>query len=524
MNELSPKVRRALISVSDKLGLADFAHGLEKLGIKIYSTGGTARHLEENGLEVLSVAELTDFPEMMDGRVKTLHPRVFGGILCRHDRNQDLESLQSAGGVPFELIVVNLYPFEATVEREETTWDEAIEQIDIGGPSLIRAAAKNHTFSTIVTRSEQYSQVLDQLVQNGSTTPKLRRQLAEEAFVRTATYDAAIVRYFQSQSEESDFPQNITITLQKKSTLRYGENPHQPAALYANPSVRSASLLSARQLNGKELSYNNLLDLDAALLAARSFSEPAAIVIKHTNPCGAAVAAELDDAMRCALDGDPVSAFGSIIGLNRTLDAATAEILCEPGRFIEAIVAPDYEAAAIDLLTTKPKWKNNVRLMQVEHLCETSSQIALRQLEGGFLAQAADTRSDPASQFDCVTDGVPPESLNEELDFAWEIVRHLKSNAIAVCRNQSLCGAGAGQMSRVDAVEIALKKAGDRAQGSVLSSDAFFPFPDSIVRAAKAGVVGVIQPGGSRKDEDVIAACNELGVAMWFTHHRHFRH
>ena len=524
MSEFSPTVRRALISVSDKLGLTGFARGLTNLGIEIYSTGGTAKHLIQSGIEVRSIAEYTDFPEMMGGRVKTLHPRVFGGILCRHDVPEDMHSLESAGGLPFELVVVNLYPFEATVARPETTWEEAIEQIDIGGPSLIRAAAKNHLFTTIVTRPEQYSAVLEELMQEGSTTHELRHKLAGEAFARTAKYDLAIVDYFNRFDEEPQFPQTLTLTLHRKSQLRYGENPHQRAALYSDPTVRTASLLSARQLNGKELSYNNLLDLDAALLAARSFAEPAAVVLKHTNPCGAAVDQNLSVAMRRALEGDPVSAFGSIVGLNRTLDLATAEVLCEPGRFIEAIVAPDYEASAVGLLTTRPKWKNNVRLMQVGRLTDPPSRRILKQLEGGFLVQSADVDSDPISIFERVTEAAPEVPLDDELLFAWEIVRHLKSNAIAVCRDRALCGAGAGQMSRVDAVDLALEKAGDAAAGSVLASDAFFPFPDSIERAAEAGIVGIVQPGGSRKDAEVIEACNRLEIPMWFTGRRHFRH
>ncbi len=524
MNTFSPTVRRALISVSDKLGLTGFARGLADLGIEIYSTGGTARHLEQSGIEVASVAEYTGFPEMMGGRVKTLHPRVFGGILVRHTNPEDLGSLEAAGGVPFELVVVNLYPFEATVAREETTWDEAIEQIDIGGPSLIRAAAKNHAFVTVATRPEHYSEILEQLMRDGSTTPELRRRLAAEAFARTATYDLAIVEYFGRLDSEPEFPQTLPLTLQRKRTLRYGENPHQRAALYADPSVRTASLLSARQLNGKELSYNNLLDLDAALTAARSFASPAAVVVKHTNPCGAAVGETLADAMYKAMEGDPVSAFGSIIGVNRTLDVATAEVLARPGQFIEAIVAPDYEAAAVGLLTTKPKWKKNVRLMQVGRLTEGPARRVLRAIEGGFLAQTADVDPDLPSMFRLVTQAQPSQPLESELAFAWEIVRHLKSNAIAVCKETSLCGAGAGQMSRVDAVELALKKAGERARGAVLASDAFFPFPDSVERAAEAGIAAIIQPGGSRKDEEVIAACDRLGIPMWFTGRRHFRH
>ena len=523
-SSFSPPVRRALLSVSNKLGLSGFARSLADLGIELYSTGGTARHLAQEGIPVRAVSEYTGFPEMMGGRVKTLHPRVFGGILCRHDDPDDMASLRGAGGEPFELVVVNLYPFEATVHREETTWEEAIEQIDIGGPSLIRAAAKNHAFVTVVTRPDQYSAVLEQLSEQEHTTPELRRQLAGEAFSRTAAYDLAIVDYFNRFEEEPDFPKTLSCTFTRKARLRYGENPHQQAAVYSDVSQHGVSLLAARQLNGKELSYNNYLDLDASLAAVRSFQEPAAVVVKHTNPCGAAVSERLVEAARRAFEGDPVSAFGSIVGFNRTVDEETAAFLAEPGKFIEAIVAPDFSAAAVGILTTRPKWKQNVRLLQVGRLTDPPTRRDMRRIEGGVLVQTADVDPDRFSEWRLATSGSADPALEPDLQFTWNIVRHLKSNAIAVGKDEALWGAGAGQMSRVDAVEIALKKAGERAQGAVLASDAFFPFPDSIERAAEAGIAAIVQPGGSRRDEDVIAACQERGIPMWFTGKRHFRH
>ncbi len=522
----SPRIQRALISVSDKLGLAEFARGLAAANVQIYSTGGTARHLAENGVPVIEISEYTGFPEVMDGRLKTLHPKVFGGILCRHDRTDDQEVLKTHQIASMELVVVNLYPFEATVAREGVTWAEAIEQIDIGGPSLVRAAAKNHAFVTIATSPEQYAEILEQIQRSGSTDLELRRKLAGAAFARTAAYDRAISDFFQRQEQpqEEPFPESMTVTLRRQATLRYGENPHQQAAVYSDGSHTGTSLISARQLNGKELSYNNLLDLDSALNIACSLPDAAVAVIKHNNPCGAASSARLADATRKALDGDPVSAFGSILGFNQPVDAASAEVLATPGLFIEAIVAPGFEPDALEILTTRPKWRSNVRLLEVGPLEATQSRTHYRHIAGGMLIQEADLAPDVPVEWRTVTATVPDGALQQELEFAWAIVRHVKSNAIAVTRDRSLCGAGAGQMSRVDSVEIALQKAGERARGGVLASDAFFPFPDSIHRAAAAGIAAIIQPGGSKRDDEVIAACNEHGLPMVFTGRRHFKH
>ena len=517
-------VKRAIVSVSDKLGLADFARGLADCGIEIYSTGGTRRHLESSGLKIEDISAYTGFPEMMHGRLKTLHPKVFGGILCRRDQAEDMQALDEHGIRSFELIVVNLYPFEATIARPGVTMAEAIEQIDIGGPSLVRAAAKNHAFVAIVTNPEQYSAVLDDISRQGAVSDELRRRLAAEAFACTAAYDRAIADYFADSLTQGAFPATVNLTLRCQEELRYGENPHQAAAVYRQVGAQGPSLVTARQLNGKELSYNNLLDLDSALAIARSFSQPAAVVIKHNNPCGAATADTLAAAAQKALDGDPVSAYGSVLGFNRTVDEATAEVLSAPGLFVEAIVAPDYEAAAIGVLTTKPKWKKNVRLIQVGRLDDPPSRRHCRFIEGGMLVQAADVDPDVEAEWKVVTQAAPPDSLSADLRFGWAIVRHVKSNAIALCRDQALCGCGAGQMSRVDSVEIAIRKAGERARGSILASDAFFPFPDSIHQAADAGVAAVIQPGGSIRDEEVIAACNDRGLPMIFTNRRHFKH
>jgi phosphoribosylaminoimidazolecarboxamide formyltransferase/IMP cyclohydrolase len=519
-----PRIQRALISVSDKLGLADFARGLSAAGVEIFSTGGTRKHLENEGIPVRDVSDYTGFPEMMDGRLKTLHPKVHGGILCRHDNSEDMQSLAEHGILTFELVVVNLYPFETTVARKDVTWDEAIEQIDIGGPTMVRAASKNHAFTTIATRPEQYSEILEQVSAHGGTTFELRRRLAGEAFAQTARYDRAIADFFAGVTAEGAFSGTVTMSLTRKSVLRYGENPHQQAALYARPDCPGASIVSARQLNGKELSYNNYLDLDSALTMVRQFSDPAAVVVKHNNPCGAAVADTSAAALQRAMDGDPLSAFGSVLGLNRPVDAATAEVLCAPGLFVEAVVAPRFDPAALEILTTRPKWKANVRLMEVGDLDRSQSTWAYRYLDGGVLMQEADALQDPEDIWQVVTEAKPTDAQRADLRFAWEMVRHVKSNAIVLCKDRMLLGAGAGQMSRVDSTEIAIKKAGDRSTGSVLGSDAFFPFPDSIERAAAAGVVAIIQPGGSKNDEASVVACNKFGIAMIVTGRRHFKH
>jgi phosphoribosylaminoimidazolecarboxamide formyltransferase / IMP cyclohydrolase len=520
----SPRIQRALISVSDKLGLADFARGLSAAGVEIFSTGGTRKHLESEGVPVRDVSEYTGFPEMMDGRLKTLHPKVHGGILCRHDNPEDMKSLAAHGILTFELVVVNLYPFEVTVARKDVTQEEAIEQIDIGGPTLVRAAAKNHAFTTIATHAAQYSEILDQVTAQGCTTLELRRRLAGEAFAHTARYDRAIADYFAGATAEGPFPGTVTIGLSRKMVLRYGENPHQRAALYSKSDGQGASIVAARQLNGKELSYNNLLDLDSALTIVRQFSDPAAVVIKHNNPCGAAASDVLATALQLAMEGDPLSAFGSVLGLNRPVDAATAEVLTAPGLFVEAIVAPRFNPDALEILTTRPKWKSNVRLMEVGDLDRSPPHWTFRCVEAGALMQDADVLVDPEDEWKVVTEKKPSEKQMSDLRFAWEIVRHVKSNAIVLCKDRMLLGAGAGQMSRVDSTEIAVKKAGSRSKGSVLGSDAFFPFPDSIDAAAVVGVAAIIQPGGSKNDDAAVAACNRHGIPMIFTGRRHFKH
>ncbi|MGL6227168.1 MAG: bifunctional phosphoribosylaminoimidazolecarboxamide formyltransferase/IMP cyclohydrolase [Thermoguttaceae bacterium] len=520
----SPQIKRAIISVSDKMGLSAFAKGLAGAGVEIYSTGGTRQYLLGEGVPVKDIAEYTGFPEMMNGRLKTLHPKVYGGILARRDHVDDMKALIEHGINSFELVVVNLYPFEATVAKENVTESEAIENIDIGGPSMLRAAAKNHQFVTVVTNNEQYSHVLEQIQEKGATTLQLRRSLAKDAFVHTAAYDAAISQFFIERSEEGTFPDRLNTSYKRCSVLRYGENPHQQAALYSDPKCKSANVVNARQLNGKELSYNNLLDLDSALSIVRSFKQPTVSVIKHNNPCGAGSAEKMIDALKKGMEGDPLSAFGSVLGFNGPLDAECAEYLATPGLFVEAIIATEFSDSALEILKTKPKWSANVRLLSTGSLAKKPGRWLIRPIEGGALLQEADIEPDDERTWQVVTESKPSSEMMDDLRFAWEMVRHVKSNAITLCKNLMLLGAGAGQMSRVDSVEIAIKKAGDRAKGSVLGSDAFFPFPDSIERAAEVGIGAIIQPGGSRGDESVIEMCNKYKIPMIFTGKRHFRH
>ncbi|GAB4149293.1 MAG: bifunctional phosphoribosylaminoimidazolecarboxamide formyltransferase/IMP cyclohydrolase [Planctomycetaceae bacterium] len=521
--------RRALVSVSDKSGIEPFVSGLVEQGFEILSTGGTRQVLEQAGIPVIDVADYTGFPEMMSGRVKTLHPKVHGAILGRPDNADDAAAMNEHGIIPFQVVVCNLYPFEETVARENVTLPEAIEQIDIGGPSMIRSAAKNHAYITVVTSPSQYEKVLAAIAEN-RLDATLRRELAQAAFTMTANYDRAISEYLLSVTNSSDsdndgFGDEISIFAKRKLSLRYGENPHQRAGFYVEQNAASSTLARAEQLHGKELSYNNLLDLDAAMCIARSFQETSAVVIKHTNPCGCAIAMTQAEAFDKAYAGDPVSAFGSILGFNREVDGPTAEKLCEPNRFIEAIIAPGFSPEAFELLTTRPKWKKNVRLMACPDMNDIEQNaLDVRRVTGGFLIQDRDETADDSESWQCVTDRKPTESELRDLKFGWTVCRHVKSNAIVYANNGAVVGVGAGQMSRLDSAFIAAHKAGDRARGGVVASDAFFPFRDGVDEAAKVGITAVIQPGGSRNDDEVIAACNEHGMAMLFTGRRHFRH
>ncbi|MBI3864832.1 MAG: bifunctional phosphoribosylaminoimidazolecarboxamide formyltransferase/IMP cyclohydrolase [Planctomycetia bacterium] len=521
--------RRALVSVSDKSELVPFIKGLVGLGFEIVSTGGTRRFLLEQQVPVIDISEYTGFPEMMDGRVKTLHPRVHGGLLGRPDLAEDAHSMQEHGILPFELVVCNLYPFEATVAKPNVSVAEAIENIDIGGPSMIRSASKNHAYVGVVTRPSQYARVLEAL-RAGPLPAELRVELAAAAFEMTARYDRAIADYMARISSGAtdtagEFPATLSLCLSRKLELRYGENPHQQAALYVEAAPPAASLAAAEQLHGKELSYNNLLDLDAALNLVREFTDPAVVVLKHNNPCGAGIGTTLQQAFERAWAGDPVSAFGSILGFNRPVDADVAAALCLPDRFVEAIIAPDYTREGFEALTTKPKWKANVRLLKCPALNDPRpAGRDYRRVSGGLLVQTTDEGRDPENEWKVVTKRQPTEAELSDLRFAWSVCRHVKSNAIVFAKAGGVIGVGAGQMSRVDSVMIASQKSQGRSAGGVVASDAFFPFRDGIDLAAKAGIAAVIQPGGSRNDAETIAACDEHGMAMLFTARRHFRH
>ncbi len=521
-------IRRALLSVSDKTGLLELARGLASFNVELISTGGTRKTLADAGLAVRDIAEVTGFPEMLDGRVKTLHPRIHGGILAVRDNAEHAAALQAHNIQPIDLVVCNLYPFETVANRPGATHEEIVENIDIGGPSMLRSAAKNYRDVAVVISPTQYAAVLEEMRKNnGGLTLEMRERLAAAAFARTAAYDEAIRVYFANRAGFEPLPATLPLQFQRKQMLRYGENPHQKAAFYVEPNAPAASVARAEVLHGKELSFNNLLDLDSALNLVREFDEPAAVVIKHNNPCGAAFAPALVEAFRKAYEGDPQSAFGGILGFNREVDEATAMQISEPNRFVECIIAPGYAEAAFKVLTTRPSWKKNVRLLRtgpLDRRGQSGGGFDYRRVEGGLLVQGRDVGSEDFAQLKAATKRAPSEAEMHDLRFAWLVCKHVKSNAIVLGKGGMVVGVGAGQMSRVDSVQIAVRKAGERCRGSVLASDAFFPFRDNIDEAARAGVTAVIQPGGSVRDADSIQACDEHGLAMVFTGIRHFRH
>jgi len=521
-------IRRALLSVSDKTGLVEFATELvNKYGVELIATGGTRKALADAGLPVKDVSEVTKFPEMLDGRVKSLHPAIFAGLLAKRDKPDHMATLAEHGLPEIDLVVCNLYPFEQTIAKPGVTEAEAIENIDIGGPCMVRAAAKNFDSVAVVVLPQRYKGVLTQMAVNGGCLNKdYRRHLAVAAFDMIEKYDQAIAAYYLKQSTsklDEEYPYIHTITVQQKQVLLKGENNHQTAAFYAEPGITRPCVATAQQLHGKELSYNNILDLDSALNLAREFAEPAAIVVKHNNPCGAATASKLADAFTLAWDGDPQSAFGGILAFNRAVDADTAALTMDAKakRFIECVIAPDFDAAALDALKG---WKENVRLLKTGPLTGLPQGLDYRRVDGGLLVQTRDVGADKPAEWKVVTTRQPTEREAAALHFAWLVCKHVKSNAIVLAHGTTVVGVGAGQMSRVDSVQIAVKKAGDRSKGAVLASDAFFPFPDNVHAAATAGVTAIIQPGGSVKDKESIEACNQHGITMMFTGVRHFRH
>ncbi len=508
---------RAILSVWDKTGLVDFARGLQELGVELYSTGGTKKALDEAGVPVRSIGEMTNFPEILDGRVKTLHPAVHGGILARRDLESHMAQLAKQGITPIDMVVVNLYPFVQTVTREGVSLEEALENIDIGGPTMIRAAAKNFAHVLVVVDPEDYAPILEKL-RSGEIGISERGKLAQKAFQHVATYDTAISSYLRQKDEV--FPAEMTIALTKIQDLSYGENPHQEAAFYKEEIVGKGEpgIASAIQLSGNPLSYNNILDIDGALRAACDFSAPTIAIIKHTNPCGLASHDDLAEAYRRALAGDPVSAFGGIVASNKTIDMATAQEIAKT--HFDGIIAPEFEDDALALL----RKKSAMRILKVAGVGRKTAALEIRRVSGGgFVAQTADFIADNVPMR-TMSNRVPTEEETKDLLFAWRAVKHIKSNAIVLVKNCELLGMGAGQPSRVDSVAIALKKAGNRSSGSVLGSDAFFPFPDGVELAAKAGVTAIIEPGGSKRDADALKVANEYNMAMVFTGMRHFKH
>ena len=532
-------VRRALISVSDKDGLIPLAQKLHSFGVTIISTGGTAKAIEKAGIPVTPIDKVTGFPEMMDGRVKTLHPLVHGGLLGLRDNAEHQRAMADHGITPIDLVCVNLYPFEATVAKPDVTPHDAIENIDIGGPSMIRSAAKNHGFVAVLTDPSQYSRVIADLdAHQGSTSLPLRKALAAAAFARTAEYDRAIGEWMQRYAHpnahptQPDFPERLTVTGTRVSLLRYGENPHQAAALYANSSVTEANVVNAKQLHGKELSFNNLNDAAAALELIKEFSKPAAAVIKHTNPCGCGVADELHVAFERAYAGDPLAAFGGIVALNRTVDMATTTALLSGHKFLEVILAPSYDEAALALL--QDRWKN-VRILATGPLPAPEDRDPaapdIKAILGGFLLQQRDLADmTNAGWVQYAGPDASPRDL-VDLQLAWAVCKHVKSNAIVLARDGAIVGVGAGQMDRVESSKIAIAKANastattvPRAPGSVVASDAFFPFRDGPDLLIAAGVRAIVQPGGSKRDDETISACREANIPLFFTGRRHFRH
>jgi phosphoribosylaminoimidazolecarboxamide formyltransferase/IMP cyclohydrolase len=513
-------IKRALISVSDKTGIVEFASELAKLGVQIISTGGTQSLLKEKGVPVIGISEVTGFPEIMDGRVKTLHPAVHSGLLAVRDNEEHTEQMKKLGLDYIDLVVVNLYPFAETIAKPDVTYEDAIENIDIGGPTMLRSAAKNHAFVTVVVDAADYGQVIEEIRASSDTTLETRKRLAAKVFRHTGSYDALIGDYLSKLGGEP-YPERYTVTYEKVQELRYGENPHQKAAFYKKPLAAAGNITTAEQLHGKELSYNNINDANTALQIVKEFSEPAVVAVKHMNPCGVGIGTTVLEAYQKAYAADSTSIFGGIVAANRTVDEATAQLLHEI--FLEIVLAPDFTPEAQSILSQK----KNIRLLKVSGL-DTAAvrkpEPVITSIEGGMLVQDSDAYKLTEEDIKVVTNRKPTEEELKQLLFAWKVVKHVKSNAIVLAADDMTIGVGAGQMNRVGAAKIAIEQAGDKAKGSVLASDAFFPMGDTLELAAKAGVTAVIEPGGSIKDEDSIRVANENGIAMIMTGVRHFKH
>lgn len=509
-------MKRALISVSDKTGIVDFTRELISLGYEIISTGGTKRALLDAGLPVTGIEEVTEFPEMLDGRVKTLHPMIHGGLLFRRDLPEHGKQIEGHGIQPIDLVCVNLYPFQETIAKTGVTLDEAIENIDIGGPSMLRSAAKNYAAVTVLVDAADYGTVLAELREAGDTKRETREQLAAKVFRHTAAYDALIASYLTELSGEA-FPEKLTLTYNLQSEMRYGENPHQQAAFYAEPLADAASLAKAKQLHGKALSYNNIRDADAALKIVAEFEQPAAVAVKHMNPCGVGTGNSIEEAFQKAFEADETSIFGGIIALNREVNRDAALKMSEI--FLEIVLAPSFSKEALEILTKK----KNIRLLELE-ISSGARYHDVTTVRGGLLVQDSDTLLEDSESYEVMTERAPTDEELEALLFQWKIVKHVKSNAIVVGNAKMTLGIGAGQMNRIGAAEIAFRQAGEKAAGAVLASDAFFPMDDTVEAAAKAGIRAIIQPGGSIKDQASIDMANKYGLAMIKTNVRHFKH
>ncbi|HHW46201.1 MAG TPA: bifunctional phosphoribosylaminoimidazolecarboxamide formyltransferase/IMP cyclohydrolase [Clostridiales bacterium] len=514
--------KRALISVSDKQGVVEFARELSNLGFEIVSTGNTAKVLHDAGIEVKNVSEITGFEECLDGRVKTLHPAVHAGILAMRSNPEHMSQLEKLNITPIDVVAINLYPFKATILKPGVELEEAIENIDIGGPTMIRAAAKNWQDVAVIIDPADYSKVIEEYKANGCVSKETKFKLAVKVFEHTAQYDALIANYLKKQSGQNPLADNLTLTFEKVQDMRYGENPHQAAAFYREIGNFDNTLANAQQLHGKELSFNNINDANGALDLIKEFGyeQPVAVAVKHANPCGVALGRDIYEAYINAYNADPVSIFGGIVALNRTVDRRTAEELHKI--FLEIIIAPDFDDDALEIL----KSKKNLRLLKLPGLANpnTDDMLDLKKVAGGLLVQSIDTKLLDTENLKCVTKRQPSDEELKELLFAWKVVKHTKSNGIVLAKSGSTVGIGPGQTNRITALELAIKYAGERAKGSVMASDAFFPFPDCVEAASKAGITAIIQPGGSIRDEESIKACDEAGIAMLFTGIRHFKH
>jgi phosphoribosylaminoimidazolecarboxamide formyltransferase/IMP cyclohydrolase len=533
------KIKRALISVSDKTGVVEFARALSKMGVRIISTGGTAKSLSAAGIDVIGIESVTGFPEMMDGRVKTLHPKIHGGLLSLRDKDSHIKAMKDNGIEPIDLVCVNLYPFEATIAKPDCAFEEAIENIDIGGPSMLRSASKNHKFVTVVTSADQYDMVISEMKEkSGAVSQKLRSDFARIAFGLTSSYDAAISKYLNAKAGV-EYPERVTIAAKMQMQLRYGENPHQGGAFYklsasGEPSVGGAKLLPG----GKEISFNNLMDANAAFELVKEFDEPAIVVVKHMNPCGVAVDKDIHIAYQKAYETDVVSAFGGIIAVNRTIDKALATTIMESyarfgkakgaaGFFAEVIIGPAFNDDAVETIRTLKTWGGEVRLLATGMIDRTkidAKEMDVRCIVGGLLLQKRDLVAWEPDALTYPTKARPTKEQLEDLKLAWITAKHVKSNTIVLAKNKKVIGVGAGQMNRVESGQLAVKMAGAESKGSAMASDAFFPFPDNVVNAAAAGIACIIQPGGSKKDGEVIACADKYGIAMVFTGKRHFKH